>query len=200
MLLNFLKILVGSYSFKVGKENYVLQTDNGDFHVAGGTIFLGTANKKATISMYPSSMVQIHGADLNVDGNVYANNISSDKKIKKNIKNSSACALDIIKKIKHKEFDKKDDGKHYNIGYIAQDMEKIDPNFVIKRPADKERKIKERYYINELPIVATLSKAIQEQQDQIEQLKKNDGERDNLIKTLMERIEKLEAKNEKESI
>ena len=89
MLLNFLKILVGSYSFKVGKENYVLQTDNGDFHVAGGTIFLGTANKKATISMYPSSMVQIHGADLNVDGNVYANNISSDKKIKKNIKNSS---------------------------------------------------------------------------------------------------------------
>lgn len=194
MLLNFLKILVGSYSFKVGKENYVLQTDNGDFHVAGGTIFLGTANKKATISMYPSSMVQIHGADLNVDGNVYANNISSDKKIKKNIKNSSACALDIIKKIKHKEFDKIDDGKHYKIGYIAQDMEKIDPNFVIKRPADKERKIKERYYINELPIVATLSKAIQEQQEQIEQLKKNDGERDNLIKTLMERIEKLEAK------
>ena len=180
MLLNFLKILVGSYSFKVGKENYVLQTDNGDFHVAGGTIFLGTANKKATISMYPSTMLQIHGADLNVDGNVYANNISSDKKIKKNIKNSSACALDIIKKIKHKEFDKKDDGKHYNIGYIAQEMEQIDPNFVIKRPADKERKIEERYYINELPIIATLSKAIQEQQEQINKLQS--------------KIEELEAK------
>lgn len=180
MLLNFLKILVGSYSFKVGKENYVLQTDNGDFHVAGGTIFLGTANKKATISMYPSSMVQIHGADLNVDGNIYADNISSDKKIKKNIKNSSACALDIIKKIKHKEFVKKDDGKHYSIGYIAQDMEKIDPNFVIKRPADPKRKIEERYYINELPIIATLSKAIQEQQEQINKLQS--------------KIEKLEAR------
>lgn len=148
--------------------------------MAGGTIFLGTANKKATISMYPSSMVQIHGADLNVDGNIYADNISSDKKIKKNIKNSSACALDIIKKIKHKEFDKKDDGKHYSIGYIAQDMEKIDPNFVIKRPADKKRKIKERYYINELPIIATLSKAIQEQQEQINKLQS--------------KIEKLEAR------
>ena len=170
MLLNFLKIQVGSYSLKIGGENYVLQTDNGDFHVAGGTIFLGTASKKATISMYPASMVQIHGADLSVDGNIYADNISSDKKIKKNIKNSRACALDIIKKIKHKEFDKKDDGKHYDIGYIAQDMEKIDPNFVIKRPADPKRKIEERYYINELPIIATLSKAIQEQQEQINKL------------------------------
>jgi len=179
--IHFFENALGSHSFRIGEEQkYVLQTDNGDFHVAGGTIFLGTANKKATISMYPSSMVQIHGADLNVDGNIYADNISSDKKIKKNIKNSSACALDIIKKIKHKEFVKKDDGKHYSIGYIAQDMEKIDPNFVIKRPADKKRKIEERYYINELPIIATLSKAIQEQQEQINKLQS--------------KIEKLEAR------
>lgn len=180
MLLNFLKIQVGSYSLKIGGENYVLQTDNGDFHVAGGTIFLGTANKKATISMYPSSMVQIHGADLNVDGNIYAKNISSDRRIKDSIKDSTIKALDIIKQIKHKQFNKKDDGKHYKIGYIAQDMEKIDPNFVIKRPADPKRKIEERYYINELPIIATLSKAIQEQQEQINKLQS--------------KIEKLEAR------
>lgn len=179
--IHFFENALGSHSFRIGEEQkYVLQTDEGDFHVAGGTILLGTNSSKATISMYPSSMVQIHGADLDVDGNVYANNISSDKKIKKNIKNSSACALDIIKKIKHKEFDKKDDGKHYNIGYIAQDMEKIDPNFVIKRPADPKRKIEERYYINELPIIATLSKAIQEQQEQINKLQS--------------KIEKLEAR------
>ena len=148
--------------------------------MSGGNIFLGTASNKANISMYPASIVQIHGANLDVDGDIYANNILSDKKIKKNIKNSSACALDIIKKIKHKEFDKKDDEKHYNIGYIAQEMEQIDPNFVIKRQADKERKIEERYYINELPIIATLSKAIQEQQEQIDKLQN--------------KIEKLEAR------
>ena len=78
------------------------------------------------------------------------------------------------------EFDKKDDGKHYSIGYIAQDMEKIDPNFDIKRPEDPKRKIEERYYINELPIIATLSKAIQEQQEQINKLQS--------------KIEKLEAR------
>ena len=35
-----------------------------------------------------------------------------------------------------------------------------------------EKNIEERYYINELPIIATLTKAIQEQQKQIEELKK----------------------------
>lgn len=170
--IHFFENALGSHSFRIGEQKYVLQTDEGDFHVAGGTILLGTNSSKATISMYPSSMVQIHGADLDVDGNVYANNISSDRRIKDSIKDSTIKALDIIKQIKHKQFNKKDDEKHYNIGYIAQDIEKIDPNFVIKRPADPKRKIEERYYINELPIIATLSKAIQEQQEQIEELKK----------------------------
>lgn len=171
--IHFFENALGSHSFRIGEEQkYVLQTDEGDFHVAGGTILLGTNSSKATISMYPSSMVQIHGADLDVDGNVYANNILSDKRIKENIKDSTESALDIIKKIHHKEFDKKDDGKHYKIGYIAQDMEQIDENFVIKKPADQKRNIEERYYINELPIIATLSKAIQEQQKQIEELEK----------------------------
>ena len=48
-------------------------------------------------------------------------------------------------------------------------MEKIDPNFVFIKP--KTEQLEERYYINELPIIATLSKAIQEQQEQIEDLK-----------------------------
>lgn len=50
-------------------------------------------------------------------------------------------------------------------------MEQIDPNFVIKRPEDKDKNIEERYYINELPIIATLTKATQELQKQIEELK-----------------------------
>ena len=76
--------------------------------------------------------------------------------------------LDIINKFQHKQFDKKDDGKHYNIGYIAQDMEQIDPNFVIKR--EKTENLEDRYYINELPIIATLSKAVQELSQQVEKL------------------------------
>lgn len=175
----------GTNSFKIGLGNeYVLITDNGLISVQNGSLQFGTTGNEVSFSLYVKSLATIHG-NLDVEGNVYANNISSDKRIKKNIKNSNTCALDVIKKIKHKEFDKKDDGKHYNIGYIAQDMEKIDPNFVIVRP--KTEKTEERYYINELPIIATLTKAIQEQQEQIEQ-------QNTLIKSLIERIEKLEAK------
>lgn len=200
----------GGYSFEIGDTEYVLMTDDGhliiqgtgldvygDINMKNGSATFGSTNSLVSFDVFPLSMAQIHN-DLNVEGKIYANNISSDKRIKKNIKDSKISALDIIKQIKHKEFDKKDDGKHYNIGYIAQDMEKIDPNFVIIRPKTEETE--ERYYINELPLIATLSKAIQEQQEQIEELKKSDEEKDNLIKTLIERIEKLEAKNEKESI
>jgi hypothetical protein len=175
----------GSNSFKIGTgSQYILMTDEGNLQVINGSATFGADNKRVFFDVYPSIYAAIHG-NLDVAGNVYAKNISSDKRIKKNIKNSNACALDIIKKIKHKEFDKKDDGKHYKIGYIAQDMEKIDPNFVIIRPKTEETE--ERYYINELPIIATLTKAVQEQQEQIEQ-------QNTLIKSLIERIEKLEAK------
>ncbi len=47
-------------------------------------------------------------------------------------------------------------------------MEEIDPNFIIKR--EKTDTLEERYYINELPIIATLSKAIQELSQQVEAL------------------------------
>ena len=163
---------LGSNSFKIGN---ILMTDEGYLSVENGDVMIGTNSKKTDFTVYVPSLASIHG-NLDVDGNVYANNISSDKRIKENIKDSTESALDIIKKIHHKEFDKKDDGKHYKIGYIAQDMEQIDKNFVIKKPADKKRNIEERYYINELPIIATLTKAIQEQQKQIEELKKEINE------------------------
>lgn len=163
---------LGSNSFKIGN---ILMTDEGYLSVENGDVMIGTESKKTDFTVYVPSLASIHG-NLDVDGNVYANNISSDKRIKENIKDSTESALNIIKKIQHKEFDKKDDGKHYKIGYIAQDMEQIDKNFVIKKPADKKRNIEERYYINELPIIATLSKAIQEQQKQIEELKKEINE------------------------
>lgn len=167
--LKFFKNQAGSNSFKIGDEDaYVLLTDNGDISTKNGNVILGSKNAKTSFSVYDNN-ANFWG-NLNVSGNVYADNISSDRRIKENIKDSTENAIDLIKKIQHKEFDKKDDGKHYKIGYIAQEMEKIDSNFVIKRPEDKERKVEERYYINELPILATLTKAIQEQQQQIEQL------------------------------
>lgn len=168
--ISFFKNTGGTNSFKIGNgtNNYVLFEDDGSIGCYGGTVRLGLTGEEVSFDLYVKSLASIYG-DLNVNGNVYANNISSDRRIKDNIKDCDVKALDIINKFQHKQFDKKDDGKHYNIGYIAQDMEQIDPNFVIKR--EKTENLEDRYYINELPIIATLSKAVQEQQNQIEELK-----------------------------
>lgn len=173
--IKFFKNQAGTNSFKVGDDNnYVLLTDDGEFLSNGqnfscwnNDVYFGSPNKYINFDVYSQS-AQFWG-NLSINGNVYADNISSDRRIKENIKDSEIKALDIIKKIQHKQFDKKTDKKHYDIGYIAQEMEKIDSNFVSIRP--KTDKTDEMYYINELPIIATLSKAIQEQQEEIEELK-----------------------------
>lgn len=104
--------------------------------------------------------------------------------------------MDIIKQIKHKQFEMKEDNKHYDIGYIAQEMEKIDSNFVLKR--EKTENTEERYYINEIPILATATKAIQEQQEiietlktQVKELKEQDVKKDKIMVDLMKRIDNL---------
>lgn len=125
---------------------------------------------------------------------VYIYKNSSDKRLKKNIKETKSNALNKILKIKHKKFDWKRNNKHVDIGYIAQEMIDIDENFVhvnkIKLPDGTER---EDWEINNLSVLATATKAIQEQQEQIEELKEKDKQKDEIIQDLIKRIEKLEG-------
>ena len=110
---------------------------------------------------------------ISVEGNVYANNIASDERLKENILDSNINAVEMLKKIKIRSFDWKESKEHIDVGIIAQQVEKINNNFVLKKPiVNQENKvIDNKYYINELPIIATLIKAIQEQQESIEKLK-----------------------------
>lgn len=164
----------GANTFKIGS---IMLTDEGSFLMSSGSVQLGSSNNRVGFTLYPENYANIKGG-LSVDGQVLASNITSDRRLKKNIKNSTTNALNKIMRIKHRQFTMKEDNKHYDIGYIAQEMKQIDPNFVIKR--EKTEQLEERYYMNELPIIATISKAIQEQQEQIEKLTK--------------KIEELEAK------
>ncbi len=192
----------GSNSFQIGynnNDNYCLFTDEG--YVSCNTIYTrGSATIHGDIDIYGTANIGYnkespHGAtvwgDLSVNGGVYADDFISDKRVKEDIKNSTKKALDIIKQIKHKQFKMKENGKYYDVGYIAQEMEKIDTNFVSKR--EKTKDLEERYYINLLPILATATKAIQEQQEQIEQLQEKDKQKDEIIRNLLERIQKLEG-------
>lgn len=118
---------------------------------------------------------------------------SSDRKLKQNIKNSKENALDKIKQIKHRQFDWKSNNQHQSIGYIAQEMNKIDKNFVhYNKYTTSNGREKEDWQINTLSVLATATKAIQEQQEQIEQLQAKDKQKDELIQSLIQRIETLE--------
>lgn len=123
------------------------------------------------------------------NSNVYIYANSSDKNLKKNIQDTKVNALDIINKIRHVEFDWKDNDKHNDIGYIAQEMKEINENFVHYQKIDlKDGTQKENWQINTLSVLATATKAIQEQQEEIQKLQEKDKEKDELIQSLIKRI------------
>lgn len=82
----------------------------------------------------------------------------SDKRLKSNIKNTNVDnALYQILSINHKEFTFKKTGKYKDIGYIAQELEKINPQMIIA--PDNEGDF---YYVDSFYLEAIITKAIQE--------------------------------------
>ena len=112
----------------------------------------------------------------NVQGySTYGINVwASDKRLKKNINESNVNALNLIKKIPHREFKYKNSETLTKIGYVADELESIDPQMIFESGPDKLKQPKVSY------IVPLLSKAIQEQQ--------------NMIDNLVEKVELLERK------
>lgn len=94
---------------------------------------------------------------------------TSDGRLKKNIAPADISALGEVKNWKHRQFDWKSNGKHVDCGYIAQELEAINPSHVIKVPQADGR---EFYQLDFRSIIPTLSKAVQELAVQVEQQQK----------------------------
>ena len=97
---------------------------------------------------------------------------ASDSRLKKNILDTSINnALNQILQIRHRKFDWKSDNTHVDIGYIAQELEKINPRMVFK-PEDKDGV----YTIDTFYMESLITKSIQEMYSELksenEQLKK----------------------------
>ena len=107
------------------------------------------------------------GSDTGTQTNKSFAASSSDRRLKRNIKDTSVYALDIIKQIKHKEFDWIDSGRHIDVGYIAQEMEEISDDLVMKPESEDEY-----YGIDTFYLQGVMTKAMQEQQVIIESLQK----------------------------
>lgn len=93
---------------------------------------------------------------------------ASDKKLKKNIKDVKEDSLYKIEQIEFKSFDYKDEanGKSYNVGAIAQDLEQIDPTWVQKFGED------DTLYLDTHKLLMAAMHGIQQLNKKVEELEK----------------------------
>jgi len=118
--------------------------------------------------------------DALASGGVWTN---SDQKIKRDVRDFSS-AMDIVKQLKPKTyFFKTDEYKKLNLprqkqyGFIAQELEQVVPELVkisqqpVGTHANGERKTEELKAVNYTELIPILTRAIQEQQQQIDELK-----------------------------
>lgn len=86
---------------------------------------------------------------------------SSDVRLKRDISDTKVRALDVLSKIRMREFTWKEDGVHQPLGVIADELEKIDPLFVVGGGEDENG---EPIYksIDVLYLLSYCVKAIQE--------------------------------------
>jgi hypothetical protein len=116
---------------------------------------------------FMSFMTEASGADrgyITYNQSVMALATASDISLKENIRDLTG-GLDLIKQIKPRVFDWKEEGKNSDqVGFIAQEIEEIKPEWVYEKEGIK-------LLSSNLPdSIPYLIKAIQEQQTQIEAL------------------------------
>ena len=124
------------------------------------------------------------GSNTNGEWWFKANNSSSDKRLKENIKETTDKGLDLVNKLKFYSFDWKSDKfgykkPHTKIGQLAQDLQKLDESLVYLKG--------DMLAIDDFRLLNISLKAIQELSTENQQLKSQ-------LKEMNERLTKLEDK------
>lgn len=96
---------------------------------------------------------------------------SSDVRLKDRIKDSEVDALQVLDRIRLKSFSWRADGSHQPIGVIADELEEIDPRFVVGGGEDEDGNPIYKS-INNLYLLSHCVRAIQQLKAEIEQLKR----------------------------
>ena len=111
---------------------------------------------------------------------IYTNLNISDIRLKKNVKDSETDALETVNRMKVRQFDWKErmGGWHQDIGFVADELEEIDPNLALGGGYDENgemdiKQINSPYLLNyAIKAIQELSTKVDEQEKRIKELER----------------------------
>ena len=111
---------------------------------------------------------------------LYTTSQVSDIRLKENIENSETDALETVNRMKVRQFDWKErmGGWHQNIGFVADELEEIDPNLALGGGYDENgemdvKQINSPYLLNyAIKAIQELSAKVDEQEKRIKELER----------------------------
>lgn len=140
----------------------------------GGTD-IGTSYKN-----YIEVRGQFTGAKNFVTSKFYSGSAPSDIRLKENIASSETDALETVNRMKVRQFDwkKRMGGWHQNIGFVADELEEIDPNLALGGGYDENgemdiKQINSPYLLNyAIKAIQELSAKVEAQEKRIKELER----------------------------
>ena len=123
---------------------------------------------------------QFTGAKNFVTSKFYSGSAPSDIRLKENVKNSETDALETVNRMKVRQFDWKErmGGWHQDIGFVADELEEIDPNLALGGGYDENgemdiKQINSPYLLNyAIKAIQELSAKVDEQEKRIKELER----------------------------
>lgn len=144
-------------------------------------LFSGTGSKYGDTATYRRLGIRAKwgGSGFNTDY-LYTTSQVSDIRLKENIENSETDALETVNRMKVRQFDWKErmGGWHQNIGFVADELEEIDPNLALGGGYDENgemdvKQINSPYLLNyAIKAIQELSAKVDEQEKRIKELER----------------------------
>lgn len=144
-------------------------------------LFSGTGSKHGDAAKYRRLGIRAKwgGSGFSTDY-LYTTSQVSDIRLKENIENSETDALETVNRMKVRQFDWKErmGGWHQNIGFVADELEEIDPNLALGGGYDENgemdiKQINSPYLLNyAIKAIQELSAKVDEQEKHIKELER----------------------------
>lgn len=144
-------------------------------------LFSGTGSKHGDAATYRRLGIRAKwgGSGFSTDY-LYTTSQVSDIRLKENIENSETDALETVNQMKVRQFDWKErmGGWHQNIGFVADELEEIDPNLALGGGYDENgemdiKQINSPYLLNyAIKAIQELSAKVDEQENRIKELER----------------------------